>query len=101
MFRFLPLLLANLRRRTTRTIFTLLSIAVAFLLYGLLAAVKNGRIVLPSGMSYRMLVLPETRFMTLAMVKRVEALLQAGATVVAPKPEEPDARLPCSADAAF
>ncbi len=42
MFRFLPLLLANLRRRTTRTIFTLLSIAVAFLLYGLLAAVKNG-----------------------------------------------------------
>ena len=42
MFRFLPLLLANLRRRTPRTMFTLLSIAVAFLLYGLLAAVKNG-----------------------------------------------------------
>ena len=42
MFRFLPLLLANLRRRTPRTIFTLLSIAVAFLLYGLLAAVRNG-----------------------------------------------------------
>jgi putative ABC transport system permease protein len=42
MFRFLPLLLANLRRRTPRTMFTLLSIAIAFLLYGLLAAVKNG-----------------------------------------------------------
>ena len=42
MFRFLPLLLANLRRRTPRTLFTLLSIAVAFLLFGLLAAVKNG-----------------------------------------------------------
>ncbi|HEY6454975.1 MAG TPA: FtsX-like permease family protein [Steroidobacteraceae bacterium] len=42
MFRFLPLLLANLRRRTPRSMFTLLSIAVAFLLYGLLAAVKNG-----------------------------------------------------------
>jgi putative ABC transport system permease protein len=42
MLRFLPLLLANLRRRTPRTMFTLLSIAVAFLLYGLLAAVKNG-----------------------------------------------------------
>jgi putative ABC transport system permease protein len=42
MFRFLPLLFANLRRRTPRSIFTLLSIAVAFLLYGLLAAVKNG-----------------------------------------------------------
>jgi putative ABC transport system permease protein len=42
MLRFLPLLLANLRRRTLRTVFTLLSIAIAFLLYGLLAAVKNG-----------------------------------------------------------
>ena len=42
MLRFLPLLLANLRRRTARTVFTLLSIAIAFLLYGLLAAVKNG-----------------------------------------------------------
>jgi putative ABC transport system permease protein len=42
MLRFLPLLFANLRRRTPRTVFTLLSIAVAFLLYGLLAAVKNG-----------------------------------------------------------
>jgi putative ABC transport system permease protein len=42
MFRFLPLLLGNLRRRTPRTMFTLLSIAVAFLLFGLLAAVKNG-----------------------------------------------------------
>jgi putative ABC transport system permease protein len=42
MIRFLPLLLGNLRRRTPRTVFTLLSIAVAFLLYGLLAAVKNG-----------------------------------------------------------
>ena len=42
MFRFLPLLFSNLRRRTPRTVFTLLSIAIAFLLYGLLAAVKNG-----------------------------------------------------------
>jgi len=42
MLRFLPLILANLRRRTPRTLFTLLSIAVAFLLYGLLAAVKVG-----------------------------------------------------------
>ena len=42
MLRFLPLILANLRRRRLRTLFTLLSIAVAFLLYGLLAAVRNG-----------------------------------------------------------
>ena len=39
--RFLPLILGSLRRRTPRTLFTLFSIAVAFLLYGLLAAVKN------------------------------------------------------------
>ena len=39
--RFLPLVLGSLRRRTPRTLFTLFSIAVAFLLYGLLAAVKN------------------------------------------------------------
>ena len=42
MFRFIPLILANLRRRKLRTVFTLASIIVAFLLYGLLAAVKNG-----------------------------------------------------------
>lgn len=42
MGRFLPFVLANLRRRTARTLFTLMSIAVAFLLYGLLAAVRNG-----------------------------------------------------------
>ncbi|MGH8258525.1 MAG: FtsX-like permease family protein [Steroidobacteraceae bacterium] len=42
MLRFLPLICANLRRRTARTLFTLLAIAVAFLLYGLLAAVRNG-----------------------------------------------------------
>ncbi|HTW38376.1 MAG TPA: FtsX-like permease family protein [Steroidobacteraceae bacterium] len=42
MLRFLPLTLANLRRRPLRTLFTLSSITVAFLLFGLLAAVRNG-----------------------------------------------------------
>ncbi|MEJ1960914.1 MAG: ABC transporter permease [Gammaproteobacteria bacterium] len=42
MFRFVPLILANLNRRKVRTGFTIASIAIAFLLYGLLAAVKNG-----------------------------------------------------------
>jgi putative ABC transport system permease protein len=42
MLRFIPLIFANLRRRKLRTVFTLASISVAFLLYGLLAAVKNG-----------------------------------------------------------
>ena len=42
MLRFIPLIFANLRRHKLRTVFTLASISVAFLLYGLLAAVKNG-----------------------------------------------------------
>jgi putative ABC transport system permease protein len=42
MLRFLPLVLANLGRRPLRTLFTVFSITVAFLLYGLLAAVRNG-----------------------------------------------------------
>jgi putative ABC transport system permease protein len=40
--RLLPLLLSNLRRRKTRTAFTLLSILIAFLLFAFLAAVKIG-----------------------------------------------------------
>ncbi|HUN25182.1 MAG TPA: FtsX-like permease family protein [Steroidobacteraceae bacterium] len=42
MLRFIPLIFANLRRRRLRSLFTLFSITVAFLLYSLLAAVKNG-----------------------------------------------------------
>ena len=39
--KYLPLLWANLWRRKTRTIFTLLSVAVAFLLYGALATIDD------------------------------------------------------------
>jgi putative ABC transport system permease protein len=42
MLRFAPLILANLNRRKLRSTFTIAAITVAFLLYGLLAAVKNG-----------------------------------------------------------
>lgn len=42
MIRFLPLVAANLRRRKTRTLFTVLSILVAFLLYGMLGALRAG-----------------------------------------------------------
>ncbi len=40
--RFWPIIATNLRRRPLRTLFTVLSIAVAFQLYGLLAALRNG-----------------------------------------------------------
>lgn len=39
--KFLPLLVANLRRRPLRTVFTALSIVVGFLLFGLLGAIQT------------------------------------------------------------
>ena len=48
--------------------------------------VENGRIVLPDGMSYRVLVLPEDRMLTLELVRKVRDLVRDGATVVGPKP---------------
>jgi putative ABC transport system permease protein len=39
--RFLPLIWSNLRRKKTRTILTLLSIVVAFVLYGFLSAIRQ------------------------------------------------------------
>ncbi len=50
--------------------------------------VKDGRIQLPSGMSYAVLVLPESKFMTPAVAAKVRELVKAGATVVAPKPSK-------------
>ena len=49
-------------------------------------SVKDNRIVLPDGMSYRVLVLPERPVMPLAVVKKIEQLVAAGVTVVGPKP---------------
>ncbi|HZI32354.1 MAG TPA: glycosyl hydrolase, partial [Candidatus Binatia bacterium] len=50
-------------------------------------SVKNGRLVLPDGMSYRLLILPnESRLMTPAPVKKIKQLVAAGATVFGPRP---------------
>jgi hypothetical protein len=49
-------------------------------------AAKDGRIVLPDGMSYAVLVLPEARAMTPALLAKVEALVREGATVLGPPP---------------
>ena len=48
--------------------------------------VRDGRIVLPDGMSYRILVLPERRTMPVEVVRKLKSLVAAGATVVGPKP---------------
>jgi len=49
-------------------------------------AVKNGRLTLPSGMEYRVLVLPDHRVLSLDALKKVDELVRAGATVLGAKP---------------
>ena len=49
-------------------------------------SVRDGRIVLPDGMSYRLLVLSEARTMTPGLLRKVKELVEAGATVVGPRP---------------
>lgn len=51
-------------------------------------SVQNGKIVLPDGMSYRVLVLPETTVMPLPVLQKIKDLVQAGATVIGPRPEK-------------
>ncbi len=48
--------------------------------------VEAGRIVLPSGMSYRLLVLPDTDRMSPTILQKVKELVEAGAVVYGPKP---------------
>ena len=50
------------------------------------ARVEGGQIVLPSGMSYRVLVLRNQKAISLAVLRKVKELADAGATVVGPKP---------------
>jgi hypothetical protein len=50
-------------------------------------AVKDGRLMLPDGMSYRLLVLPaQTTLMTPALVQKIKQLVSDGATVFGPRP---------------
>ena len=49
-------------------------------------SVKNRRLVLPDGMSYRLLVLPAEKTMTLETLRKIKALADAGALIVGSKP---------------
>jgi hypothetical protein len=49
-------------------------------------SVSDGRIVLPDGMNYRVLVLPEQQPMPLNDLEKVADLVKAGATIVGPPP---------------
>ncbi|MHC4743244.1 MAG: glycosyl hydrolase, partial [Planctomycetota bacterium] len=48
--------------------------------------VKNGRITLPDGMNYELLVLPDRQDIDLDVLQRIAKVVRAGATVVGPKP---------------
>jgi hypothetical protein len=47
---------------------------------------QDGQLVLPDGMSYRVLVLPEINRMTVPVLYKIRELVKGGATVVGPKP---------------
>ncbi|MHC4518161.1 MAG: glycosylhydrolase-like jelly roll fold domain-containing protein, partial [Planctomycetota bacterium] len=49
-------------------------------------SVKDGRVTLPDGMSYELLVLPEREDVDLDVLKKIEQMVKDGATVVGPKP---------------
>ena len=49
--------------------------------------VQGGRIVLPSGMSYRVLVLPDADRMTVPVLEKIRDLVEEGATVVGSRPK--------------
>ena len=49
-------------------------------------SVKDGRLVPPDGMSYRLLVLPQVETMTPQLLRKIAGLVKAGATVVGARP---------------
>lgn len=49
-------------------------------------SVKDGELMLPDGMTYRVLALPEEASMTPELLRKVKRLVEAGASVVGPKP---------------
>lgn len=51
------------------------------------ARVNDGRLTFPDGMNYRVLVLPASRTMTPGLADAVKRLVDAGATVIGPRPD--------------
>ncbi len=52
-----------------------------------MSVAEDGRLVLPDGMSYRVLVLPETNTMRPELLRKIRELASGGATVVGRRPE--------------
>jgi hypothetical protein len=51
-------------------------------------SVKDGRLVLPDGVSYRLLVLPNKPAMRPEILQKIRQLVDAGATVIGPRPQK-------------
>jgi hypothetical protein len=51
-------------------------------------SVKDGRFVLPDGMSYKVMVLPPFKTMRPELLAKIEQLVQQGGTILGPKPEK-------------
>jgi tRNA(Met) C34 N-acetyltransferase TmcA len=49
---------------------------------------RGGKLVLPDGMSYRVLVLPEMETMTPELLAKIRDLVKAGATVIGSRPQK-------------
>lgn len=49
---------------------------------------NSGSLVMPDGMSYKVLVLPQTDCMTLPVIRKIRDLVAGGATIVGPKPQK-------------
>ena len=49
-------------------------------------SVRDGKLVLPDGMSYHLLILPDADRMPVEVARKIESLVKAGATVLGPKP---------------
>jgi len=50
--------------------------------------VEDGKIVVPGGVEYKVLVLPDHRVLSLAVLEKMEELVQEGATILGHKPEK-------------
>lgn len=49
-------------------------------------SIKNSKLVFPDGMSYRLLVLPNETAIDLPLLRKLETLVKAGLTIIAPRP---------------
>ncbi len=50
--------------------------------------VEDGNLLVPGGVKYRILVLPDHKVLSMAVLEKTEELLQQGATIIGYKPEE-------------